>query len=467
MNSEMNQSTQNVQREYLSHEVVPKEGRHINFLEYALTWAGVSLEPTVWVLGGTLICSGFVTGSIALILASLLYNLVIGLIGYIGYKTGGSAMGSMRFVLGVRGSRIASVISTFTSCGWGAISIYMAAISLSYILKEFFKMPAFGEAGSSLTILTGMVFTCGLSYLGIVFGGARILKKIESFMMIALIVFAGIITVAVAKSLSWQQIVNFRVPEEYKMNFTTAFSTMFTVGVAYAAMACDISRYVKKARAVFGGPMLGAMIAVYWFCAMGMLGCIAAYEKTGVFDMNNANPSTLCMALGLGAPLLAVVVLAVVSTLMINLYSAAAAAQSVMPNITYKKSIGLVTVLTFLLALIPTFSMSIFGAINALLNILGVVLIPLFVIIIVDFYFINRRQYDSAHIGEMNGKYWFTKGYNLYAFICWVICAVIYAVLYKMNVASNTIGPTMVSCIVTAILYSVTGTIGKKKKYYH
>lgn len=452
-------------REYGVLEAVPQEGRHINYLEYMLTWAGASLQPTVWTLGGSLICAGFIGGSMAIILASLCSGAVLGLVGYIGYKTGCSSAGVYRYTLGIRGSKLVSFAAVVNNVGWSAIAYYMAAISLSYIFNSLFALPAYGEPGSSGTMILGALIIAVLTYLGVTIGGSKTLKRFESIMMAALLVFAGIITAAICRNLSWSEILSFRVPEEYRMTFPAAFNLMFLVGVTYANVVCDYTRYVKGKAAAATGQVPGCTLAAYWFCVMGMLGCIVAYKNTGVFDMEAANPATLCMELGLGVPLLLVIVFSVVTTSMIDLYSGALALQNVTKKLKFKPAVLLVALSAFALTLVPLFATSFFSAFYAFLDVLGAIFLPFIVIIIVDF-FIRKREYKVDQVDKEGGIYWFTNGFNVYSIVSWVLGILIFTWFKSMRICQGSIGYTMATGITVAVLYLIIAKIGIKKGYY-
>ena len=453
------------EREYGVLEAVPREGRHINYIEYMLTWAGASLQPTVWTLGGSLICAGFIGGSMAIILASLASGAVLGLTGYIGYKTGASSAGVYRCTLGIRGSKLVSAAAVINNIGWSAIAYFMAAISLSYIFSKVLGMPAYGEHGSSATMILGSVIMVVLTYLGVTIGGSKTLKRFETIMMIALLVFAGIITAAIVKSLTLSEILAFRVPSGYQMSFPVAFNLMFLVGVTYANVVCDYTRYVKGKAAATTGQVPGCTLAAYWFCMMGMLGCIVAYNNTGVFDMEAANPATLCMELGLGIPLLLVIVFSVVTTSMIDLYSGALALQNVCGKLKFKVSTLIMAIGAFTLSLVPVYITSFFGAFYAFLDILGAIFLPFIVIMIVDF-FLRKREYRMDELEKKEGIYWFTEGFNACSIVSWVLGIIIFTLFKSLRVCSGSIGYTMATGIAVAAVYYVIASIGIKRGYY-
>lgn len=465
-NQKQTSTEQPINREYAANEIVPKEARHINFLEYAMTWGGAALQPTVWTLGGTLICVGFVQGSLATILAVLISSVIIGMIGLIGFKTGASSTGALRCLLGIQGSKITSIGALISQCGWSAIGCYVGSLSLSYILSALFGLPTFGQAGGQGTLVLGVIIISVLTYLGTVIGGTKTLKMFETIMMIALLVFAGLITVALFKRRTWQELCSFKVPAKYSMSFSSAFNMMFVVCVTFATVVNDYTRYVKTAGTALGGNILGYSGGVYWFCAMGMAGPVVACLNGGVFDMENANPSSLCMQLGFGLPLLCVIIFSVVTTNMLDYYSSGMNIQNLFPRLNYRLCITIASVLIFVIAMIPIFLSSIYSFIYTFLDILGAIFPPLFAIILVDFYLIHKRKYAVGEINDPNGRFWFTKGFNMYAIFVWLLGAIIYTIFNKLNVMSNSVGFAITAMLVTAVIYYFVASFAVKKNYY-
>lgn len=462
-------ATNSAIREYAAHEIVPKEGRHVGFMEYMMTWAGGALQPTVWTLGGTLICAGFLGGSAAALLGLVAATLFMGLLGLIGYHTGASSTGVYRFALGLHGGKLISIFAFISQCGWVAIGNYVGAISISYILNALFGLPAYGESGSVVTMIIGILILTVFTYLGIVIGGMRTLKAFESVMMIVLLVFAGLITIILFKNLSWNDIISFSVPEEAKMSFAGVFNLVFVCMLAFATVVNDTTRYVKSAKTALFASMIGATVAGYWFYAMGMGGVIAGFKATGVFSMDNANPATLLMELGLGnlgLPLLLVVVFAIVTTNMLDFYSSALNIQNLFNKVNYRVAVTIVAVLCFAISMIPVFAESFYGVFYSFLNLLGAIFPPLFTIILVDYFIIRKCNYATDDVDNPTGAYCYTKGFNVYSIIAWVIGAIVYTVFSTNNIAGNSIGYGLASMAVTAIVYFGLAQIAIKKNYY-
>ena len=452
--------------EYPVIQSVPKKARHYGFVDMALSWAGANLQPTVWTMGGSLICAGLGAGFIILITANLVAAVVVGLIGLISYKIGTSTMGATRFSLGINGSKLASVCNVVNSLGYTAVSNFMAAITMSYIFKMFFGVPAFGEPGSHITMIFGCVLNGIISYLCIVIGGSKSIKLFENIMMVALVIFSVVITIVIFKELSWDQIKAFRVPEENYMAFGKGFDAMLTFSISFATILGDFTRFTKKGSAATLAPSVGGISAVWWFSSIGILGIVATMAKTGVFDINNTNPSTMVINLGLGLVALIVVMFSTITTNMISLYASTMGVLNVYPKIKFKYSATAMGILAIFVSWIPVFIGTFLDAFYKFLDFQGALFPPLLMIIIVDYYVVRKQKYDMSEIDKTGGKYWFSHGFNPYAIISWIIGTLIYIVLRQMGFGAGSIGCVIPSCLITILVYYIAAKMGIQNKAY-
>ena len=78
---------------------------------------------------------------------------------------------------------------------------------------------------------------------------------------------------------------------------------------------------------------------------------------------------------------------------------------------------------------------------------------PIFGIIIVDYYLIANKQYDSRELDKVCGKYWFHGGFNWIALLIWFLGIVFFLVFRQLPFFANWIGATYPVMILTAGLY--------------
>ena len=80
----------------------------------------------------------------------------------------------------------------------------------------------------------------------------------------------------------------------------------------------------------------------------------------------------------------------------------------------------------------------------------GILLIPLFAIVLADYFLVRRRHYDVAELFRHEGAYWGTRGFHISGLIAWVIGAVAYEVVHN---ALPALGGGVVSFVVSVLAY--------------
>ncbi len=462
----MEQTTQSpVKKDYGPLESVPAESRHIGFWDSIATWAGATLQPNTWTLGGTVICIGALSGIVCSIVTGLLAYGVIGLFSFMCYLTGTSSSGMSRFTLGIRGSKFFSLAGLINSCGWSVLSNYMAAITYSYIFQLYFHTPAYGEPGCEAVMVIGCLLNAVMSYLAVGIGGSRLMKIFENIMMIALGIFSIVLFYVLLKNLSISEIFSFRVPEENRMKLFGAFDFLLAISIPFCVVGGDLGRNMKTAKAARFSPIAGGVTAQLVFILMGMCGVILNYKNTGVFDAEAANPSTLAMRTGLGVVALLVVLFATVTTNMVDVFAMTNNVMNLAPKLSFKRSAFLAGVLPMLFCWLPVFIKTFFGVFYSFTDILGALFPPVIAIILVDFFLIRKRQVHMEDIDRPNGRYWYSGGFNLYAIIVWLAGSILYFLLhvvYAISFFSNVI----ISMVIVAAVYYLAAKLAVKKGYY-
>lgn len=457
---------ENVDREYGVEEAVPKKGRHIGFIDMMLSWGGANMQPSAWTMGGSLICVGLLGGLAVVLSSTLLAYLTLGAIGYMAYKIGTTTMGLTRFSLGINGSKIVTVCNIINLCGWTAVSNFMAAITFSYIFQMFFGWPAYGEPGSAGPMILGCVINGFLSFLFIYVGGSKSVKVFERIMMVVLLILSVVVSIVVIREVSWEQIMDWELPADAAIPFGTGFDTMLTFSMVFTTVVGEFTRYTKNKSAAAVAPGVGGFTAVVWFSAIGMLGIVTAAIRTGTFDLNNANPSSMIMGLGLGIIALIVVLFSTVTTNMIDLYAGSLNVMNLFPKVKFRSAALFTGIVTILVSWVPVFVGTFLGAFYSFMDVLGAIFPPMLMVMIVDFFLVRRQKYDMADIAKVGGKYWYSKGYNLYAIISWLVGTIVFIILRSVSFGATTIGCVVPSCILTCIVYFIASKIAISKNAY-
>ena len=197
-----------------------------------------------------------------------------------------------------------------------------------------------------------------------------------------------------------------------------------------------------------------------------MLGIVTAAIRTGTFDLNNANPSSMIMGLGLGLIALIVVLFSTVTTNMIDLYGGSMNIMNLFPKVKFRSAALMTGIVTIVVSWVPVFVGTFLGAFYSFMDVLGAIFPPMLMVMIVDFFVIRRQKYDMADIGKKDGKYWYNKGYNVYAIVSWLLGTVVFILLRSMSFGASTVGCVVPSCIFTCVVYFIASKIAIRNNAY-
>ncbi|MDE7221585.1 MAG: cytosine permease [Oscillospiraceae bacterium] len=440
-------------KEYGVLDPVPQSDRHFSFGDMMLTWMGANFQPGAWTVGGTIASAGFLGAMAIVLIGNPITYIILALVGFISYKIGVPTMMVVRASMGVRGGYVAVICNIFSIMGWTAISNYFASITISYIFNTMFGTPAYGSPGAEPWMLVGCCINAVIAFIAVYAGGSRSLKIFERIMMLALLVLAVFISIKLFQMVTIRELLDWVIPADRKIGFGVGLDAMIAFGITWTLMSGDYTRYTKDAKSATLAPILGASIAAIWFAVIGVISVATVALTTGVFDANNANPSSLLMGLGFSWIALIVVVFSSVTTSMVNIFSGSIQIMCLSKKLQQKHVNIFVAVFTTLLAFVPVFHGSFADLFMVFLDSQSAMFPPIMAIMIMDYYFVKKRSYDVSQLNEENGSYWYTKGFNIAAILSWVIGTVIYVVLKGIGFGAETMGAVVPSFVICCVSY--------------
>jgi len=258
-----------------------------------------------------------------------------------------------------------------------------------------------------------------------------------------------------ADIIAWKPPADLKMPTGVAIDVMAAFSLAWVLGVA------EFTRYTRSVKTATVAPLIGALVALAWFAFVGIISTIGAALTTGVYDPNNSDPSSLVTNLGLGWVALVLIVVACVTTNVVNLMAAGISVTNVTRKVKPLHSIWLVTIISGVLMLVPLYLTSFLDTFMIFLEYIGMVLSALLGILVADYYFVHKKRYDVKQFDLVGGKYWYHKGVNLKAVSVWALGVVFYLVVQKVEFIMNTTGAVYPTILATAILYSLISRIKK------
>lgn len=445
--------------EYHATDQVPAGQRNMGFWDMVFLWVGANSNNASWYLGGSIAGASFGAAILVGLVANPIAYVILAVVGFMGYKLGVSTMALTRPAFGIRGSILPTILNTIVFVGWAVVNTFIAVISMSFIFKDLFDWPAFGEPGSSGPMILGIIIMSALNLVAVSLGRDSI-KIVERIGMVVILALGLWITVIVFQTHSLSEIMSWTPPAEYHMPIGTAIDIMAAFSLAWVLGIAEFTRYTRTPAAATIAPLLGASAALIWFVFIGVVATIGVAITTGVFDPENSDPSSLVSNLGLGWLALVMIIVACVTTNVVNLMAAGISITNVTKKIKPLHSIWAVTILAGFLMLIPLYMSSFLDAFMGFLDYIGMALSALLGILLADYFFVHKRKYKVSELELEGGSYWYYKGVNLKAIIVWIAGVIFYLTTNTLTFFTEVTGAVYPTIIVTAVLY----IIASKKK---
>jgi NCS1 family nucleobase:cation symporter-1 len=445
-------------KEYGVLEAVPESARNYGFYDMLATWVAANANNASWYTGGVVAGSAFAGAILVTLVANPIAYIIMACIGYMGYKVGATSMGLARPSFGIRGSALPSLLNATQFIGWTAVNTYIAAISISFILKEMLGWPAFGEPGSSWVLVGGIVIMSILHFFTIMYGHNSV-KYVERFGVIAILVLGIWETIVVIQNVPFDQLLSWRPPQLAPIGVSMDIMAAFSLG--WVPAIAEFTRYTRTRNAAVIAPMIGANVSLFWFALVGILGVIGSSIITGTYDPNASDPSSLVSKLGLGILAMLVIILISTTANAINLMASGMSLNNIFPKVKPHVALWSSAVVAGLLTLVPVFATNFVTAFSVFLGYIGMIFAPLFSIMIVDYFYIKRRNYDWNQADKKDGAYWYSNGINWNGVGTWIAGCIIFIIFKEIPFFRDTVGAIYPTMVVVAIIYAFLAKRGQ------
>lgn len=402
-------SNSDAHKEYGLHKITPSE-RSYGFADTVWTWFGSGVNTGSWFFGGMAASLGMVFVLQYSVLWLPLMMVPWAAVAYIGYRYGASTAVVARPSLGTKGSRLTGIAQFLVLIGWPSVNSFIAAISLTHVFGAAWGWPTFGQSGSTGPMVLGILLTAVAQGI-IAFLGHEAIRYLERIAGVLLLVLGGWVTYIVLSKWDLQQIMDFKVATP---THTVAFFIDLAFGFSWTwAQVADFSRFSKTAPAATVGSWLGLNIGQGWFMLIGAIGTIGVALQTGSIDPNNSDPSSTLATLGLGLVSFLVLIFATVSTNVTVLYGSGMGLLGAFRSLTPKKALAIIVVLQLGLCFVPMAFDSFLHYFESFLGVIGGLFIPLWTIILVDYFCIRGKRLSDADLfAESGGAYYGSTGWN-------------------------------------------------------
>ncbi|MFN3706923.1 purine-cytosine permease family protein [Microcella sp.] len=382
-------------------------------LRGSLTWRRIAM---IWLasnfvvttmLTGTIFVPGVGYGEALLLIlvGSIIGGAVLVTVGAIGTRTGLATMSLTRGAFGTRGSLLPVAANLLILLGWSWVQAMLAGITVDFVVAEF--------TGYSNPALFAVI--CQLIVVGLAIFGHEGISRVEPWLAVVMIGIIGyVLTVAFT---TFPPSAYFAIPADASIGLTnlTVLDIVIATAISWTVLSADFNRLGRSTRPTVVGSGVGYVVST--FLSMTLGATAIAYVVLAGGEVVEFDPGVIVGEFGVA--LAAVIFVSVMATNTLVVYGMTTSAINALPRLKLRflptaLVIGAITVIgsTFL---------GLLGLFIDFLFVIGAIFIPVFAIMIVDYYIVNRRVYTADILEHRGGRYWFTGGVNIPMIVVWVL----------------------------------------------
>ena len=402
--------------------------RNLNGLDFFLLWAGVAISlAEIWA-GGFLAPMGFWLGIGAIVLGHIIGNTFMALGGIIGSEHGIMSMVSVRPSFGIRGSSLAAVLNIIQLIGWASIMLIIGGRAGAMLGKPM---------GGILASKSLWIIAIGLgTLLWAQVTGKPIWRVLQKLTVIGLLLLMVLMSGVSVKEFG-SGVFDIR-PRE--MPFMIGLDLVIAMPISWMPLVSDYSRFSKRTAPAFWNTWLGYFLISSWMYVLGLTATMVA----GAGD-----PGALILQLmggvGLALPALIMVVFSTITTGFPDVYSATCSTMNISQKFSSKAILWAAGIISILVALV--FPMEQY---ENFLFLIGAMFVPLFGVVLTDYFLIQNRQINVKNLYRSQGPYWYANGFNGVALICWAVGFLVYELI---ALTKYPIGGSLPSLLAAGIFY--------------
>ena len=416
-----------------------------------MIWLAANLVVTT-LLTGTLFVPG-ISWPLAvgmIVLGTLIGGSVLVLVGNMGTRTGLATMSLTKGSFGLRGSFLPVAANVITLMGWSWVQAMLAGVTVNFLVEQ--------AIGFSSPVLFSVL--CQLLVVCLAIFGHTGIARVEPWLALVILAFMAYIFVTAFLAFSPSDIAS--IPQDAASGWTavTALDVVIATAISWTVLSAEFNRLARTQSAGMIGSGIGYILSTVLAMTLG-----ATAIGYVVLDGGEAvafDPTVIVASFG--APLAVVIFLSVMATNTMVVYGMVASVVNMVPS----------RRVTFLPTAIVLGAISILGStwlaflnqFTAFLTVIGALFIPVFAIMIVDYYLVRSRHYGRDILRGRGGEYWYSGGVNVAAVLVWLIGAG--ASLLLTYIFPSPIGATIPTFVLSAALYfawaGATRRIDRKKR---
>ncbi|MBL4802010.1 MAG: cytosine permease [Emcibacter sp.] len=401
-----------------------------------MIWLAANLVVTT-LLTGTLFIPG-VSWQLALgliCLGSVIGGIVLVLVGNMGTRTGLSTMSLTKGAFGLRGAYLTTIANVVILMGWCWVQAILAGVTVNFLVEQTF--------GFSNPILFSVL--CQTLVVSLAIFGHKGIAKVEPWLaLIILLIMVYIFSVAF-KAHPISDFIHMNVDEGLGWNGMTVLDVVIATAISWTVLSAEFNRLAKSQKAGVIGSGVGYVISTVLSMSLGATAI--AYLVLEGETVHSFDPTTIVAAFG--APLAIVIFLSVMATNTMVMYGMISSIMNIAPS----DKVKFIPIALFIgaISIIGSSWLAMLDQFTSFLTLVGTLFLPVFAIMIVDYYIVHKGSYDRDILLRRGGKYWYQSGINIAALTVWIIGVIIS--LWLTYSVTSPIGATVPTFVISFILY--------------
>jgi len=409
--------------------------RTMGFGNTIMVWLAANMVVTT-LLTGTLFVPGipYVQAILIIVLGTLLGVAVLSLVGCIGTRTGLPTMVLSRGAFGVRGGKVPGVLNLAVLMGWSWVQALLAGIAVNYAVETltgFSSIPLFTILCQSIVVLLALF-------------GHHGIERVEPFIAAVMIILALFVFYKAFSTFGAGEFFSLPGDPSVGMTAAIAFDVVVATAISWTVLSADFNRNAKTQLGGIFGTVIGYSASTS--IAMSLGATAAAYAQLKGGAAQGFDPAVLVENFGLPAAL--VVFLSVMATNTLVVYGMVMSYLDLRPEGSFLSSALVIGVISIVGALWQ-------GILDRFLDFLlliGTFFVPVFAIMLADYYLARRGTYSAEDVlKKRGGLYWYTGGFNVAAWVAWVVGVGL--AFYWTRVSPLSFGATVPVFVLTFVLY--------------
>lgn len=412
-------------------------GKRHGFGRMLLIWLAANLVVTT-LLTGTLFVPGvtFAQAILWTVAGTLLGAAILTSVAVMGVRTGLSTMALTKGSFGLRGSIVPALSNVGILMGWSWVQAMLAGISLDYLV--------FTLTGSSHPVIFSAV--CEAIVVVLAIFGHDAISRVEPLLGLVILGFMAYVFITAFGQYPLSEYLAIQPDPALGMSGLSVLDIVFATAISWTVLSADITRTARSPLAGGAGAAIGYSLSTILAMSLGIVAISYAVlngQEATAFD-------PIVIIDSFGAPLAIVMFLSVMAANTMAVFGMALSFQHAFP---LKKPLPFIptTIGVGVVSVIGSTWLGLLDQFTSFLSTIGALFIPVFAVMIVDYYVVRRAQYDEDIKRHEGGKYWFHAGWNIAAVAAWLIGGITYWLL--AFVWTSSIGAALPALIVSALTY--------------